>query len=130
MIFCFSLNVSAASNDEKNLLVERRYEYRPVPSDCVEEQKKARDFLLSVKEVNLQPIASELVPDKESDKTESDGVIKSYYLAPVGFHAAALMERDMQGNFRSIFVDCQTGEKYISLRGGVADQTRWFGPIK
>lgn len=130
MIFCISFNVSAASNDTKKLLVERRYENRPIPSECIEEQKKARAFLLSAKEMNLRPVTSELVPDKESDKQESDGVVNSYYLAPVGFHVAALMERDMQGNFRSIFVDCQTGEKYLSLRGGIADQTRWFGPIK
>lgn len=50
-------------------------------------------------------------------------------LAPLGSHPAGIGRAQLDGTYRSLFVDCETRQAYVSKRGGVVDVTYWFGPF-
>jgi len=48
---------------------------------------------------------------------------------PLGSYPAGRMERQLDGTFHTLFVNCETRLAYIAKRGGVIDITYWFGPF-
>lgn len=49
-------------------------------------------------------------------------------LAPIGSHPAGPSSQQMDGTWRTLFVDCEKHQAYVSKRGGVIDITYWYGP--
>ena len=49
-------------------------------------------------------------------------------LVPYGSHPASEAVLLMDGTRRSLFVNCETRQAYVSKRGGVIDITYWYGP--
>ena len=50
-------------------------------------------------------------------------------LVPLGSHPTGLLAPQLDGTFRSLFVNCETRQAYVSKRGGVIDITYWYGPF-
>ena len=48
---------------------------------------------------------------------------------PLGGHRASAPALQMDGTARSLFVNCETRQAYVSKRGGVIDITYWYGPF-
>lgn len=53
----------------------------------------------------------------------------SNVLIPAGSHPAGARVRQLDGTFRSLFVNCETRQAYVAKRGGVIDITYWYGPF-
>lgn len=50
-------------------------------------------------------------------------------LVPLGSHAASPASLQMDGTLRTLFINCETRQAYVSKRGGVIDITYWYGPF-
>jgi len=50
-------------------------------------------------------------------------------LVPYGSHPAGARSPQLDGTFRSLFVNCETRQAYVAKRGGVIDITYWYGPF-
>ena len=50
-------------------------------------------------------------------------------LIPLGSHPTGLLTPQLDGTYRSLFVNCETRQAYVSKRGGVIDITYWYGPF-
>jgi len=50
-------------------------------------------------------------------------------LVPYGSHPAGARSPQLDGTLRSLFVNCETRQAYVSKRGGVIDITYWYGPF-
>lgn len=50
-------------------------------------------------------------------------------LVPYGSHMAVPRSPQLDGTFRSLFVNCETRQAYVAKRGGVIDITYWYGPF-
>lgn len=50
-------------------------------------------------------------------------------LIPFGGHRAGAPVPQMDGTARSLYVNCETRQAYVSKRGGVIDITYWYGPF-
>ena len=50
-------------------------------------------------------------------------------LVPVGSRLAGKPVPQMDGTARSLYVNCETRQAYVSKRGGVIDITYWYGPF-
>lgn len=50
-------------------------------------------------------------------------------LVPYGSHPAGAASPQLDGTYRSLFVNCETRQAYVSKRGGVIDITYWYGPF-
>lgn len=64
------------------------------------------------------------------EREKKDGVHHASYLAPVGSDVIFLSRRQATGSDASLFVDCKKDQAFVSLRGGVVDLIRWFGPFQ
>lgn len=53
----------------------------------------------------------------------------NHVLIPYGSHPAGPLIRQLDGTFRSLYVNCETRQAYVSKRGGVIDITYWYGPF-
>ena len=50
-------------------------------------------------------------------------------LVPFGSRLAGKPVPQMDGTARSLYVNCETRQAYVSKRGGVIDITYWYGPF-
>lgn len=50
-------------------------------------------------------------------------------LIPFGGYRASAPVPQMDGTARSLYVNCETRQAYVSKRGGVIDITYWYGPF-
>jgi hypothetical protein len=109
-----------------SLEIEERHIKTPVPPECIDAAQTAETgFKTKWARGLISPIEWHL---KENEDKQSTGN-RDAYLAPVDTYTVFLLRRQLDGSFASLFINCQNRQAYVSLRGGLADITDWYGPF-
>jgi hypothetical protein len=114
--------------------VESRYSPSPYPDSCAELANLATVNYTSKWESGLGDPAEYIHVNaaeeaKEIEKFKATGQVRlGKYLAPVKSHTVFRERTNLVGHSASLFVNCKERLAYVSIRGGLHDGIRWFGP--
>lgn len=115
------------------LKIETRYSPQTIPSSCTGIVAKAEEKYRENWKFGFDDPVDWVQVDLEHElrvreEEKRNGNVTARFLAPVGSQVVFLMQPSGYGTYASMFVNCETSQAYISLRGGYVDHDRWTGP--
>lgn len=106
--------------------IEYRFTFAPISQDCEDKAKTAVELFNRKWVAHLFVPAKTVLVKSGDERAEKE----KEYLAPVGSQMVFLEQRQLTGQFATLFINCDKKLAYVLARGGVVDAQTWYGPFK